>query len=383
MDKSAMSALKLGHARGAALATVVRHRLPISEYEPRVIKQSLVGRGAADKTQVQHMVRLLLNLPDAKLQADAADALAVALTHAHMSATAHAQRPDTTRSITETPLMIGRLKGILVHKQPPWLVVDVHGVGYELEAPMSTFYDLPDVGREVALFTHYAQKEDSVSLYGFLRESERRLFRDVQKVSGIGAKIALAVLSGVSVDEFARLVQASDVTALTRIPGIGKKTAERMVVELRDRAADFGGGGGRSARAARRSAVRSGERAAATGLQAGRSRAHGARSHGRRRRRRHHHPQGAKVRAPLSRPAGIPCNAPCTPTRRMPTASRRARPRQGRPCRARSSAPIGVVFGDIGTSPLYTIKEAFLAALRADARPRAPCSACCRWCSGR
>ena len=138
--------------------------------------------------------------------------------------------------------MIGRLKGTLIHKQPPWLVVDVHGVGYELEAPMSTFYDLPDVGREVSLFTHYAQKEDSVSLYGFLRESERRLFRDVQKVSGIGAKIALAVLSGVSVDEFARLVQTSDVTALTRIPGIGKKTAERMVVELRDRAADLAGG---------------------------------------------------------------------------------------------------------------------------------------------
>ena len=137
--------------------------------------------------------------------------------------------------------MIGRLKGILVHKQPPWLVVDVNGVGYELEAPMSTFYDLPEMGREVSLFTHYAQKEDSVSLYGFLREGERRLFRDVQKVTGIGAKIALAVLSGVSVDEFARLVQAGDVTALTRIPGIGKKTAERMVVELRDRAADLAG----------------------------------------------------------------------------------------------------------------------------------------------
>ncbi|MCW5580675.1 MAG: Holliday junction branch migration protein RuvA [Luteimonas sp.] len=135
--------------------------------------------------------------------------------------------------------MIGRLKGILVHKQPPWLVVDVHGVGYELEAPMSTFYDLPDVGREVALFTHYAQKEDSVSLYGFLTEPERRLFRDVQKVSGIGAKIALAVLSGASVGQFALLVQAGDVAALTRIPGIGKKTAERMVVELRDRAADL------------------------------------------------------------------------------------------------------------------------------------------------
>ena len=139
--------------------------------------------------------------------------------------------------------MIGRLKGTLIHKQPPWLVVDVHGVGYELEAPMSTFYDLPDLGREVALFTHYAQKEDSVSLYGFLREAERRLFRDVQKVTGIGAKIALAVLSGVSVDELARLVQAGDITALTRIPGIGKKTAERTVVELRDRAADLAGVG--------------------------------------------------------------------------------------------------------------------------------------------
>ena len=140
--------------------------------------------------------------------------------------------------------MIGRLKGIVVHKQPPWLVVDVNGVGYELEAPMSTFYDLPEIGREVSLFTHYAQKEDSVALYGFLREGERRLFRDVQKVSGIGAKIALAVLSGASVDEFARLLQSGDVAALTRIPGIGKKTAERMLVELRDRAADFGIGGG-------------------------------------------------------------------------------------------------------------------------------------------
>jgi Holliday junction DNA helicase RuvA len=145
--------------------------------------------------------------------------------------------------MVEGAVVIGRLKGILIHKQPPWLVVDVHGVGYELEAPMSTIYDLPELGREVVLFTHYAQKEDSVSLYGFLRESERRLFRDVQKVTGIGAKIALAVLSGASVDEFARLVQTGDVAALTRIPGIGKKTAERMIVELRDRVAGIYGDG--------------------------------------------------------------------------------------------------------------------------------------------
>ena len=131
--------------------------------------------------------------------------------------------------------MIGRLRGTLAGKQPPWLVIDVGGVGYELEAPMSTIYDLPELGREVALFTHYAVKEDTVALYGFLRETERTLFRTLQKVSGIGAKIALSVLSGASADEFARWVQSGDIAALTRIPGIGKKTAERIIVELRDR----------------------------------------------------------------------------------------------------------------------------------------------------
>ena len=131
--------------------------------------------------------------------------------------------------------MIGRLRGILISKQPPWLLIDVGGVGYELEAPMSTVYDLPATGKEVILLTHHAVKEDSVSLYGFMHEAERTLFRNLLKVSGIGAKIALAVLSGVSTSDFARLVHAGDVVALTKIPGIGKKTAERIVVELRDR----------------------------------------------------------------------------------------------------------------------------------------------------
>ena len=132
-------------------------------------------------------------------------------------------------------VMIGRLRGILASKQPPWLLIDVNGVGYEVEAPMSTIFDLPETGREVNLFVHYAAKEDTVALYAFLRESERLLFRALQKVSGIGAKTSLAVLSGVSTDEFARLVHSGDIAALTRIPGIGKKTAERIVVELRDR----------------------------------------------------------------------------------------------------------------------------------------------------
>ena len=131
--------------------------------------------------------------------------------------------------------MIGRLRGTLLSKRPPWLLIEVGGVGYELEAPMSTIYDLPALGSEVILLTHYAAKEDSVALYGFAQESERALFRSLQKVSGIGAKIALAVLSAVSTEHFARLVHTGDVVALTKIPGIGKKTAERIIVELRDR----------------------------------------------------------------------------------------------------------------------------------------------------
>ncbi len=147
--------------------------------------------------------------------------------------------------------MIGRLRGTLLAKQPPLLLIEVGGVGYEVDAPLSTFYDLPDVGREVVLVTHYAVKEDAVALYGFLTESERGLFRALLKISGIGAKTALAILSGASVDEFSRLVQTADVAALTRIPGIGKKTAERIVVEMRDRVEGLASGvalaGGRRA----------------------------------------------------------------------------------------------------------------------------------------
>ncbi len=131
--------------------------------------------------------------------------------------------------------MIGRLRGILISKQAPWILLEVGGVGYELEVPMSTYYDLPAAGEPVTLITHYAVREDAVALYGFATDAERRLFRDVQKVSGIGAKIALAVLSGSSVNEFTRMLQNGDVAALVKIPGIGKKTAERMIVELRER----------------------------------------------------------------------------------------------------------------------------------------------------
>jgi holliday junction DNA helicase RuvA len=130
--------------------------------------------------------------------------------------------------------VIGFLKGRLAVKQPPMLMVDVNGVGYELEAPMSTFYGLPATGEPVALFTHLVVREDAHILYGFGLEGERRLFRALLKVSGVGPKIALGILSGASVEDFLRIIEAEDIGMLTRIPGIGRKTAERIIIEMRD-----------------------------------------------------------------------------------------------------------------------------------------------------
>ena len=131
--------------------------------------------------------------------------------------------------------MIGLLRGRVISRHPPFLLLDVNGVGYEVEAPMSTFYDLPADDAPVTLFTHLAVREDAHILYGFGRETERTLFRSLLKVSGVGGKMALAILSGMSGEEFARCIEAGDAAALTRLPGVGKKTAERLIVEMRDR----------------------------------------------------------------------------------------------------------------------------------------------------
>jgi len=131
--------------------------------------------------------------------------------------------------------MIGSVRGRIASKTPPQLTVDVGGLGYELEAPMSTFFLLPAVGEEVRLLTHLVVREDAHILYAFATDNERRLFRSLIKVSGVGPKIALALLSGISVEAFALCVQNQDIAALTRVPGIGRKTAERLVVEMRDR----------------------------------------------------------------------------------------------------------------------------------------------------
>ena len=134
--------------------------------------------------------------------------------------------------------MIGRLTGVLLEKNPPQVVVDVHGVGYEVDVPMSTFYNLPGSGERVTLLTHFIVREDGQFLYGFGSEAERFAFRQLIKISGVGARMALAVLSGLSVGDLAQAIARQEAGRLTKIPGIGKKTAERLLLELKGKLAD-------------------------------------------------------------------------------------------------------------------------------------------------
>jgi len=131
--------------------------------------------------------------------------------------------------------MIGRLTGILLEKQAPHLLIDINGVAYEVDVPMSTIYQLPDIGEKVQIFTHLVVREDAQLLYGFFTNLERQFFRTLIKVNGVGAKLAITILSGISANEFAETVQQADAVALTKLPGIGKKTAERLIIEMRDR----------------------------------------------------------------------------------------------------------------------------------------------------
>ncbi len=138
--------------------------------------------------------------------------------------------------------MIGLLRGRVLSRQPPLLLLEVNGVGYEVEAPMSTFYDLPAGDEPVILYTHLMVRDDAHTLFGFIRERDRALFRMLLRVNGVGGKMALAILSGMTADEFSLNVQAGDVAALTRLPGVGKKTAERLIIEMRDRLEKLEGG---------------------------------------------------------------------------------------------------------------------------------------------
>ncbi|WMC09385.1 Holliday junction branch migration protein RuvA [Oceanimonas pelagia] len=137
--------------------------------------------------------------------------------------------------------MIGRLKGIIVEKQPPEILLDVNGVGYEVTLPMSCFYELPNVGQTATVLTHFVVREDAQLLFGFNTKTERALFRELIKTNGVGPKLALAILSGMTADQFIHNVEQGEITALVKLPGVGKKTAERLVVEMRDRLKGFGG----------------------------------------------------------------------------------------------------------------------------------------------
>ena len=135
--------------------------------------------------------------------------------------------------------MIGRIKGILIEKIPPFILLDCQGVGYEIEVPMTTFFDLPDEGSEVSLLTHLVVREDAHLLFGFATTSERHMFRQLIKVNGIGAKVALSILSSIESNELTNAIKTDDTNMLIKIPGIGKKTAERLVLELKDRVKDI------------------------------------------------------------------------------------------------------------------------------------------------
>lgn len=135
--------------------------------------------------------------------------------------------------------MIGRLRGVLLEKQPPHLLVDVHGVGYDLLAPMTTFYSLPALGEEVVLHTHFSVSENAQQLFAFINKEDRALFRQLIKVSNVGPKMALGILSGMDSSEFVRCVMNNNLNALVQVPGVGKKTAERLIVEMRDRLRDW------------------------------------------------------------------------------------------------------------------------------------------------
>ncbi len=138
--------------------------------------------------------------------------------------------------------MIGRLRGTLIEKQPPELLIEVNGIGYEVQMPMSCFYELPNIGEEAIIYTHFVVREDAQLLYGFNTVKERALFREVIKANGVGPKLGLGILSGMTASQFVACVEREDISTLVKLPGVGKKTAERLVVEMKDRLKGWGAG---------------------------------------------------------------------------------------------------------------------------------------------
>ena len=241
--RNVRSALKLGEARGVALLAASEAGVPVVSYAPAAIKRAVVGYGRAEKHQVQQMVKLLLNLEQPPTPHDVADALAVALCHLQSSTGAIPERLRAERRQTaiHAPVLarlsavIALLRGSLIEKHPSRVVVDVGGVGYDVQVPLSTFYELGEPGATVVLRIHTHVREDLIALYGFSTPLEQDLFERLIAISGIGPKLGLAVLSGIEPVDLIRAIRTQDVARLTKIPGVGKKTAERIGLELKDR----------------------------------------------------------------------------------------------------------------------------------------------------
>ena len=228
LHRNADSALKLGQARAAAICATFDADLPVYEYSARHIKKAVVGPGRrGEGSGATHGADPIGRSRRASCGCR------------RRVGGGYLSRPRARRAVVVAcgggAVVIGSLKGTLLSKRPPWLTLDVGGVGYELEAPMSTFYRLPEPGKPLSLITHLIVREDAHALYGFSTEAERLLFRNLLKVSQVGARVALGVLSGMSVEGFYQCVRNKDLVSLMKVPGVGRKTAERLLLEMADR----------------------------------------------------------------------------------------------------------------------------------------------------
>ena len=230
VNKDGVATLKLGQARGVAMLAPAMFGILVAEYAPNQVKKTVVGAGHADKNQIAVMLKILLPKAEPK-SADAADALAIAITHAH-----HRERGAAAEGGEP---MIGKLKGLIDSYGEDYVILDVGGVGYQVHCSSRTLQALPSPGEAAVLSIETYVREDQIKLFGFRSDIEREWFRLLQTVQGVGAKVALAVLSTLPPAELANAIALRDKAAVTRTPGVGPKVAERIVSELKDKAPAF------------------------------------------------------------------------------------------------------------------------------------------------
>jgi len=229
VNKDGVATLKLGQARGVAMLAPAMFGLSVAEYAPNQVKKTVVGAGHADKNQVLMMLKILLPKAEPK-SADAADALAIAITHAHHRQGAAAEGGGA---------MIGKLKGLIDSYGEDFVILDVGGVGYQVHCSARTLQALPQTGAAAVLSIETYVREDQIRLFGFRSDVEREWFRLLQTVQGVGAKVALSVLSTLPPTDLANAIALRDKAAVARTPGVGPKVAERIVTELKDKAPQF------------------------------------------------------------------------------------------------------------------------------------------------